>query len=76
LTASDAPVYNTLFSFKNAVDDFYLKHLQTDTILVDVFMTPDLADENAGGKKPLTIKVGSAKLPLNKLLERDYSFQA
>jgi len=71
LAAGDAPIYNTLFSFKNSVDDFYLKHLEKDTILVDVFLTP-MHDQKAGK----TIKIGSAKLHLLKLLERDYSFQA
>ena len=27
LASSDSPVYNTLFSFKNLVDDFYLNYL-------------------------------------------------
>lgn len=65
----DKPDYNTLFSFKNAVDDFYLKHLEKDTILVDLFLTP--VHDHKQGK---TVKVGSARLPLGKLLERDYSF--
>lgn len=39
LSTSEAPVFNTLFTFKNTVDDFYLKHLATDTILVDVFLS-------------------------------------
>ena len=67
----DKPDYNTLFSFKNAVDDFYLKHLEKDTILVDLFLTP-IKDKKQGK----TVKIGSARLPLGKLLERDYSFQA
>jgi dihydroxyacetone kinase DhaKLM complex PTS-EIIA-like component DhaM len=66
MATSESPIYNTLFSFKNTVDDFYLRHLQTDTILVDVFMSLDNQ----------TIKIGSARLPLNKLIEKDYSFQA
>lgn len=37
------PVYNTLFSFKNTVDDFYLKHLEKDSILVDFFAVPNKA---------------------------------
>lgn len=32
------PVVNTLFSFKNCVDDFYLKHLEKDHIAVDCFV--------------------------------------
>ena len=34
------PIYNTLFSFKNTVDDFYVKYLERDTILVDIFYIP------------------------------------
>jgi len=41
--------------------------LQTDTILVDVFACPS-------DKERKTVKIGSAKLPLNKLIEKDYSF--
>jgi len=33
------PIYNTLFSFKNVVDDFYLKNLEKGTITIDVYMT-------------------------------------
>ena len=34
------PIYNTLFSFKNMSDDFYIKFLEKDNILVDVFYVP------------------------------------
>ena len=37
------PVYNTLFSFKNLSDDFYIKFLETDSILVDVFYVPKVS---------------------------------
>ena len=69
------PIYNTLFSFRNTVDDFYIKYLERDTILIDIFYIPKAA---AGEAKLATgaLKLGSAKLPLNKLLEKDYSFQA
>jgi hypothetical protein len=67
LAMTDAPVYNTLFSFKNTVDDFYLRHLQTDTILVDVFACPFENERK-------TVKIGYARLPLNKLIEKDNSF--
>ena len=30
------PIYNTLFSFKNTVDDFYLRYLQSELLVVDV----------------------------------------
>lgn len=38
LADGDDPRFDTLFSFKNTVDDFYLSHLEKDTILVDVFL--------------------------------------
>ena len=66
------PIYNTLFSFKNTVDDFYLKHLEKSYVLVDVFGIPPLSadDKRANG----AVKIGSAKLPLVKLIEGDFSF--
>ena len=69
------PIYNTLFSFRNTVDDFYIKYLERDIILVDIFYIPKAP---SGQQKLVTgaLKLGSAKLPLNKLLEKDYSFQA
>lgn len=67
------PVYNTLFSFKNTVDNFYIKFLEKETILVDIFYIPKA---RKGGASSGAIKLGSAKLPLHKLLDKDYSFQA
>ena len=69
------PVYNTLFSFKNTVDNFYIKFLEKDMILIDVFYIPRSGASSAGAVSG-AIKLGSAKLPLSKLLEKDYSFQA
>ena len=69
------PIYNTLFSFRNTVDDFYIKYLERDIILIDIFYIP----KSPPGQQKLAtgaLKLGSAKLPLNKLLEQDYSFQA
>lgn len=40
------PIYNTLMTFKNTVDDFYLKHLETDFMTVDV-----LAAQSADKKR-------------------------
>ena len=34
------PIYNPLFSFRNTVDDFYIKYLERDTILIDIFYIP------------------------------------
>ena len=55
---------NTQFSFKNQVDDFYLSHLETSTMTLDFFMT---RAQNA-------IKIGSAKVILSKLIEKETSF--
>ncbi len=72
------PIFNTLFSFKNSVDDFYIKFLEKDTILVDIFYIPKPSDRSKADKQQVSgaIKLGVAKLPLNKLIEKDYSFQA
>ena len=72
------PIFNTLFSFKNTVDDFYIKYLEKDTILVDFFYIPKPSDRNKAERQQVSgaVKLGSAKLPLNKLIEKDFSFQA
>lgn len=69
-----SPIFNTLFSFKNTVDDFYLKHLEKEHVLIDIFGVPPLTADNnrANG----VIKLGVSKLPLIKLVEGDFSFQA
>ena len=73
MTLGIEPIYNTLFSFKNTVDDFYIKYLERDTVLVDIFYIPKpqvgKPNPNAGA-----IKLGSAKLPLHKMVDKDYSF--
>ena len=58
------PIYNTLFSFKNTVDDFYVRHLETDYLIVDIF----------ANVKNRTLKVGTAKIVLSKLIEGDFTF--
>ena len=60
------PSYQTQFSFKNAVDDFYIQYLEKNIMLLEFFVT---RAQNA-------VRVGSAKVLLGKLLERDSSFQA
>lgn len=68
------PVINTLFSFKNLVDDFYLKHLQKGALTVDICL---LHPKNPDGSRPAGSRtIGTARLPLTKLLEKDTSFQA
>ena len=71
------PKYNTLFSFKNTSDDFYIKYLEMDTILIDVFYVPKKSRGAAGS--PGAIKLGSARLPLRKVLpgrDRDLDWSA
>ena len=68
------PVYNTLFSFKNVSDDFYIKYLDTEHILVDVYFKPKPITGAISQARPF--KLGSARLPLHKLLDKDHSFQA
>lgn len=63
--------YNTLFTFRNIVDDFYLKHLDHEHITIDVFALPL---SQSGYKPNGVIKIGTAKLPLVKVLEGDSSF--
>lgn len=52
-----------MFSFKNPVDDFYLKYLETNHILIEVYCV------RGTGLGKETVKVGEAKLPLSPLLE-------
>jgi len=58
------PIYNTLFSFKNTMDDFYVKHLESDYLTVDVFA-------NVRNK---TLKVGTARIVLSVVLQGDFNF--
>lgn len=76
MTIGIEPIYNTLFSFKNSVDDFYIKFLEKDTIVVDIFYIPkgQRGQQSQANVATSAVKLGVAKLPLNKLLEKDYSF--
>ena len=58
------PQFDTIFCFKNNVDDFYLSYLSKEHILVEVFAVIE-----KGTRKSL--KIGTAKLPLLPLLEND-----
>ena len=73
LTDGFEPKFNTLFSFKNISDDFYIKFLERDSILVDIYYVPKTSKGAAGSAG--SIKLGSANLPLNKLIEKDYGPQ-
>jgi len=33
------PAYSTQFSFKNAIDDFYLQYLEKNTLVLEFFIT-------------------------------------
>lgn len=48
LTEGFNPNYQTVFSFKNKADNFYIKHLDKDAILIDVFAIPPKANSDAG----------------------------
>ena len=49
-----------------------MRYLEKETILVDFFSVPPKTADNA--RTPNALKIGSAKLPLHKLLEKDFSF--
>jgi hypothetical protein len=40
------PNYQTVFSFKNRVDNFYLKHLDREAILVEIHTIPPKLDDS------------------------------
>jgi hypothetical protein len=65
------------FSFKNIVDNFYLKFLEKDFMLIDVYMIERISARARGDGKQNNrpIKVGSARLPLYTLLRGDASSQ-
>lgn len=64
-----SPIYNTVFTFKNLVDDFYMEFLRKEYLNVDVLAVPP----NKKATKKL-VKLGSAKLPLSQLISGDFSF--
>lgn len=61
MTTGYEPQFDTIFSFKNAVDDFYLRYLSKESIIAEVFTIK-------GSGKRVTEKIGEAKLPLSVLL--------
>lgn len=63
------PQFDTIFSFKNTVDDFYLKYLTTDSILVEIFTIK-------GGGNNKSEKIGEARLPLEAILQKNTGVQA
>jgi hypothetical protein len=68
------PNFNTMFAFRNTVDDFYVRYLETEHILVDVFALPMSSQTTA--RPSGVIKIGHAKLPLISIIEGDKSVLA
>jgi len=66
--------YNTLFCFRNLVDDFYLQHCEEEHVNVDLFALP-IKSAHAEVQAQGVLKIGTAKLPLTKVLQSDTSFQ-
>jgi hypothetical protein len=48
LTEGFNPNYQTVFSFKNKADSFYMKHLDKEAVLVEVFAIPPKTKSDAG----------------------------
>ncbi|CDW85652.1 protein fantom [Stylonychia lemnae] len=59
------PIYNTQFSFKNKIDDFYVQFLQKNIIKVDVYIS----------KNNAAIHLGRAEIHLRELIERENIMQ-
>ena len=68
------PEINTIFSFKNKIDDFYLRNLKESSISVELYIVKAGEGEQKGPSRHTPI-LGKAKLPLEHLLKDDQSFQ-
>lgn len=55
------PLYNTQFSFKNRVDDFYIQFMQKNSIKLDVYIS----------KNNAAIHLGHAEIFLRELIARE-----
>jgi hypothetical protein len=55
------PLYNTQFSFKNRVDDFYVQYMQRNTLKMDVYIS----------KNNAAVHLGHAEINLRELLDRE-----
>lgn len=69
VTTGFKPQLDTIFSFKNTVDNFYLSHLKNESILLEVFTV------KAGGSRT-SERIGQARLPLAAVLGNELGFQA
>lgn len=67
MTTGYEPDIDTMFSFKNNVDSFYLKYLRDEYILAELFIVRGVH----GGKH--SEKIAIAKLPLSPLLTSEAS---
>ena len=61
------PQFDTIFCFRNKVDNFYIKHMMDQSIMAEVYAVK-------GTNKKNTVKIGEAKLPLNSLITGGSSF--
>jgi hypothetical protein len=59
------PLYNTQFSFKNKVDDFYVQFLQKNTMKIDIYIS----------KNNAAIHLGHAEIFLREIVERETALQ-
>ena len=58
------PKYSTQFSFKNTIDNFYLQYLEKQSLTCEFYVT----------RASNAVKVGTAKIVLSKLLDKDSTF--
>ena len=59
------PLYNTQFSFKNRVDDFYVQYIQKNTLKIDVYIS----------KNNAAVHLGRAEINLRELIDREVAIQ-
>lgn len=59
------PLYNTQFSFKNRVDDFYVQFIQRNTMKMDIYIS----------KNNAAVHLGRAEINLRELVEREVGVQ-
>ena len=66
LTFGYEPDIDTVFSFKNNVDNFYLRHLEKESIKAELYILRGI-----GGAGKRSVKIAEAMLPLSPLLSKD-----
>jgi hypothetical protein len=55
------PLYNTQFSFRNKIDDFYVQYLMKNTMKMDIYIS----------KNNAAIHIGHAEIFLREIMERE-----